>query len=98
MTQQPQALPEDDPAPDSYPTLMIYTTTRLSSRGGWSMNVRIATPDGRETISATSRAGGSVDVGHRKVVKDLDDAYSIAVEHLDPFPDEVDPGQARIRA
>lgn len=80
--------PEADDEPTGFPVLMVYSTTRLSTKGGWTNTTRICTPDGRNTLSARQNAGGSLEVGIRKATKWLSDALDLADAELvdeEPF-------------
>lgn len=73
--------------PELFPELMIYFTVRLAADGRWSNHVRICTPNGGDTVKSHGRSGGILLAGHRKIMKDLDDAFEIAREYLEPFND-----------
>lgn len=71
--------------PELFPELMIYFTVRLNADGKWSNHVRISTPNGGNTLNSYGRSGGILLSGKRKMMKDLDDAFEMAREYLEPF-------------
>lgn len=80
---QPDDIGYDEP--ELFPELMIYFTVRLAADGRWSNHIRVCPPNGGGATYSHGRSGGIMLAGKRKILKDLDDAFEIAREYLEPF-------------